>query len=220
VREIDRRAIEEYGIPGVVLMENAGRNATEIILRACPTLRRAAIVCGRGNNGGDGFVIARHLHNAGRHVRLILTSPPESLSGDAAINYGIAAKMKLENQILDTNEEIAGSTVLFEDCDVIVDALLGTGFVGQMRPPMDSVIAAINRSGCKNIFAIDLPSGMDCDSGAPSAQTVRAHHTITFVALKLGFDRPGAAEFTGTVHVADIGAPIELIQQVAAQASG
>jgi NAD(P)H-hydrate epimerase len=211
---VDRRAIEEYGIPSVVLMENAGRNAAENILRLAPTFSTTAIICGSGNNGGDGFVIARHLHNAGKHVRLLLTCPPESLAGDAAINHGIVAKMNLA---CSTWDSAGKSSVFLKECDVIVDALLGTGFQGDVRPPMDAVIDAINQSGCPNIFAIDVPSGLDCDTGRPSGHTVRAHHTITFVARKLGFDQPGAAEFTGRVHVAEIGAPIEIIDQILAK---
>ncbi|MEK6644840.1 MAG: NAD(P)H-hydrate epimerase [Planctomycetota bacterium] len=206
VREVDRRAIEEYGIPGIVLMENAGRGAAEIIQGRVPKGGSVAIVCGRGNNGGDGFVIARHLVNDGVTVHLLLTCESAQLSGDAATNYGIAERMRipvLRSDWVDT----------LQSADVVVDALLGTGFCGNVRPPLDAVIAAINAARGR-IIAIDVPSGLDCDTGKPCNATVRAAETITFVARKTGFDAPGATAFTGAVHVFGIGAPREIVESI------
>ncbi len=227
VREVDRRAIEDFGVPGVVLMENAGRNAARIIHAlvdggaASSALHEAsaasssiAIVCGRGNNAGDGFVIARHLHNIGYRVDLFLAAPFESLAGDAAVNAAVVVRMKLPMIPFDSVEHIDAAAPRLDAAGVIVDAIFGTGFSGIVRPPFDAAIHAVNAAAARLRVAIDVPSGLDCDTGAPSNATVRAHETITFVAPKIGFEAPGAAEFTGRVHVADIGAPIECIRSV------
>ncbi len=216
VREVDRRAIEEYGIPGIVLMENAGRNAADAIRRRLRGRGRVAIVCGRGNNGGDGFVIARHLANAGIEVELFLACDPERLSGDAATNHEIVRRMSLPGHPFDTADRIESLADRLAAAEVIVDAILGTGFSGDVRAPLDHAIDAVNTSHIKTIVAIDVPSGLDCDTGRPSNATIRAGATITFVARKPGFDAPGASDFTGEVHVVDIGAPATLVRQVAA----
>jgi len=219
VREVDRRAIEDYGVPGVVLMENAGRNAAHLIRYWTPHNGPVAIVCGRGNNGGDGFVIARHLHNAGIRVELLPACEIMHLTGDAATNAGIVEKMGLPLRMFDTVERIAEERPTLRRAMVIVDALLGTGFSGKVRSPMDLAINAINeeaRAGGTKVVAIDLPSGLDCDTGEPSNATVKANHTITFVARKAGFDAPGAAAYTGEVLVSDIGAPEMIIGEVLA----
>lgn len=221
-REIDRRAIEDYGIPGVVLMENAGRGAAAIIAKLCVESpshdaadRPVAIVCGRGNNGGDGYVIARHLHNMGRAVLLFLAAPMDSLTGDAAMNANIARRMGLTCHAIDAIEAVERHCDDLHEAFIIVDALLGTGFSGAMRAPFDAIIHAMNAAPRATRCAIDVPSGLDCDTGAPSPATFRADHTITFVAPKIGFAAPSAAEYVGMLHVADIGAPIELIAMVA-----
>lgn len=222
VREVDRRAIEEYGVPGVVLMENAGRNAAELIRCWTPPNGPVAIVCGRGNNGGDGFVIARHLHNAGVRVELLLACKVVRLTSDAATNARTVEKMGLSQRMFDTAERIVEGRPALRGARVIVDALLGTGFSGKVRSPMDLAIAAINeeaRAGGAKVVAVDVPSGLDCDSGEASNATVKADHTITFVARKAGFDAPGAAAYTGEVDVADIGAPGEIVQEVLASHS-
>lgn len=218
VREVDRRAIEDFGIPGVVLMENAGRNAARAIRRIHAELPRhaqalpVAIVCGRGNNGGDGYVIARHLYNIGLTVELYCAAPMASLQGDAALNAKIIEKMMLRSFPFDTPESVDRHRAKLNDAEIIVDAILGTGFTGDVRPPIDDIIRAVNAAPRAVRVAIDVPSGMDCDTGAASNATVRADTTITFVARKIGFDAPGAADYTGHIIVADIGAPIALIQ--------
>lgn len=214
VREIDRRAIKEYGIPGVVLMENAGRGAAEFILHTLRPPGPVGIVCGGGNNGGDGFVIARHLANADLEVILILACDPTRLKGDAATHYRIVEKMALCSYAFDSPERIDAARPALHQSTVIVDALLGTGFSGPIRPPLDLVIDTINQAPRAIIVAVDVPSGLDCDSGHPASPTIRAHHTVTFVARKIGFNAEGAAEYTGAIVVADIGAPPALTQTV------
>lgn len=218
VREVDRRAIEDFGIPGIVLMENAGRNAAAIILARLPQLRRndagsIAVVCGRGNNGGDGFVIARHAANASIHVEIFLACDPDGLKGDALMNYTIAEKMRLPMYRFGTENDIAERTPRLQSAILVVDAVLGTGFSGSVRSPLDMVIRAINEAN-RYTIAIDVPSGLDCDSGEASNATVRADETITFVAGKIGFRAQAAQAYLGVIEVADIGAPLEIIGAV------
>jgi NAD(P)H-hydrate epimerase len=221
IREVDRRAIEEYGIPGIVLMENAAKNAAAIILDAMQRPGLVAIVCGRGNNGGDGFAIARHLTNAGVAVELFLACDPERLTGDAGTNYHIARKMAIKCHAFDTAEHIDAGRTALGRAALIVDAVLGTGFAGEIRSPLDRVTSAINEVADAAVVAVDVPSGLDCDSGRPSHGAVRADLTVTFVARKVGFDAPHASDHTGEVHVADIGAPRGLVQEVlSAEAPG
>ncbi len=214
VREVDRRAIEEFGIPGAVLMENAGRNAATFILNLSRRDGPMAVVCGGGNNGGDGFVIARHLSNSGRDVEIYTASDPNRLAGDAAVNFRIVDKMSLPRHPFDSPERIAARRPHLHRAGVIVDAVLGTGFSGAIRPPLDGVIDAMNQAPDSVIVSIDAPSGLDCDNGQPAEPTVRAKYTVTFVARKLGFDAPGAETYTGEVVVADIGAPVALIREI------
>jgi NAD(P)H-hydrate epimerase len=210
VRELDRRAIEEYGVPGVVLMENAGRGAAEVLLRL-GVHGRVLVCCGKGNNGGDGFVIARHLDNVGVPVRVLLFCRPEELTGDAAINYRIIARAALPVQAFPDGS--VSEHALWQElarAEWVVDALFGTGLSGPVRAPFDPIITALN-AGPARVLAVDIPSGLDCDSGAPLGPTVRAQHTVTFVAQKKGFANPAARAYLGLVHVVDIGAPRDLL---------
>ena len=206
VRAIDRRAIEEYGVPSVVLMENAGRGVAELLL-SLGVRGPVAVVCGKGNNGGDGFVIARHLDNHGVAVRLHLFYRPEALPGDAAINHAIVARggpaMVVHSG--DDFEETAFTREL-ASAEWVVDALFGTGLTGPARDPFDRIIRAVNAAPAK-VLAVDIPSGLDCDTGEPLGSTVKANHTATFVAMKKGFANLASREWTGRVHVLGIGAP-------------
>lgn len=225
IRELDRIAIEEYGLPGVVLMENAGRNAAEVIRqRALPAADggRAAILCGGGNNGGDGFVIARHLANAGIDTNVFLAVEPDRLTGDAAVNFRIVERMGLPLFGINTPPTITAARERWRGCDVIVDALLGTGFAGTVRSPMTDIIAAVNAVPRETgdggparpiVVAIDLPSGLDANTGRPSNATIKADLTITMLASKVGFAAPEAARWTGPVFTVDIGAPTAIMDR-------
>jgi NAD(P)H-hydrate epimerase len=208
-RELDRRATADYGIPSIVLMENAGRGCVDVLERLGIN-GPVVIVCGKGNNAGDGFVIARHLAIRGYDCRVILLCPADELRGDAAINFEILRKSDAAIYLvtdLETLEKFArGATWL-------VDALLGTGAVGEPRPPFDAAIDWFNAQPCKKL-AVDVPSGLDCDTGQPAKHTVRADHTCTFAALKTGFTQPAAKPFLGTVHVCDIGVPRQLLERI------
>lgn len=212
VREVDRRAIEEYGLPGIVLMENAGRNSAMRLIEHfhLDSGSRVAICCGVGNNGGDGSVIARHLDNRGIPVQVLMACDPARLRGDAEVNFQVIRKSGLAIQVADTADDWLAAASALSSSTVIVDALLGTGAVGAPREPVATAIGVINASG-RPIVAIDIPSGMDADSGQPAAECIRAVRTLTFVAGKQGFLKPGAGAFTGVVEIVDIGAPRSLL---------
>lgn len=219
VREVDRLAIHEYGVPGVVLMENAGRNAAEIILdlllrekRIAPETGRVVVLCGGGNNGGDGYVIARHLANFGVPVTVQAAVDPARLTGDAAVMADIWGKLGNPVQVLATSD-LDAAVGVWREADILVDALLGTGFHGQVRPELAAVIDRLNATPGPTVVAVDVPSGLDCDMGQPSNATVRAALTVTFVDTKTGFGQPGAAAYTGRVVVADIGIPDTVVQR-------
>lgn len=218
-RQIDRAAMEEYGMSGLVLMENAGRGATDVL--CCENIAGPVLICcGKGNNAGDGFVIARHLDLRGRQARVALWADPAELQGDAAANFAILQKTDVP--IILFPPDFAGKQSArraFADeiarADWIVDALLGTGARGEPRAPFDAVIDAINAAG-KPVLAVDLPSGLDCDSGQPAAHTIRACICCTFAAAKPGLLDPKAAAYVGRIHVCDIGVPRKLIERMCA----
>jgi NAD(P)H-hydrate epimerase len=206
-RELDRRAVEDYGMASVMLMENAGR-ATCDVLCALGIYGPVAIVCGKGNNGGDGFVIARHLDLRGYQVRVLLLDDPASLRGDAAINYHVLSKsgVPIEGANLQT------VAARLSGANWIVDAILGTGAEGEPREPYATAIDQINASGVR-VLAVDVPSGFDCDTGQPAQHTIRAQHTCTFVAAKPGFLNVPAKAYVGELHICDIGTPRKLVEE-------
>ena len=223
IRAVDARAIGDFALPGIVLMENAGRNAAHLLMalasldRVDPPLR-VAIACGRGNNGGDGFVIARHLENLGAKVRILLACDPTAYRGDAAVNHTVAARSGIP--IMSLESAAAGEWFeALEGADWIVDALLGTGASGAPRGAIAMAIEATNqaRTSGARVLAVDLPSGLDCDTGLAVGACVRADITATFVARKVGFDAPGSSAYTGSVHVLDIGVPARLLADVGAE---
>lgn len=209
VRAVDQLAIERYGIPGIVLMENAARAATEVAWRMVDKRpeARVLILCGGGNNGGDGLAMARHLHNRGIDVTIGLSGSPEAYMGDARTNYRIADAMRLP--IHPATPDLVAAA----DYDLIVDAIFGTGLKQAPRPPFDVLARAVNDSP-SHVLAVDIPSGLDADTGRPLGPCIRASETVTFVAEKIGFAAPDARPYLGTVTVGDIGCPRELIDEV------
>ena len=212
VREVDRRAIEEYGMSGLVLMENAARGAVDVLM-SLGCRGPVAIVCGKGNNAGDGFAMARHLENRGVPVKVLLAGDPQKLHGDAAANYRIIEKSRMPIVCFEPLDEAVLADEL-RDCEWIVDALLGTGSTGAPRPPMDQIIAHLNWTTLPKKLAIDLPSGLDCDTGEAADPTFQADHTVTFVAAKPGLLADQARGLVGQLHVVDIGAPRPLVEEI------
>ncbi|UCE58360.1 MAG: NAD(P)H-hydrate epimerase [Phycisphaerales bacterium] len=219
VRQVDHIAVNRYAIAGVVLMENAGRNASRIINRTYGPEGNVFICCGPGNNGGDGCVIARHLHNLGWSVRGLITGAESQMTPDMLANYRIVKAMGLPLIIASSGEEQLRAVGEMRNDDVVADALLGTGFRGQVRSPTAELIEAINDAHKRATVAIDLPSGLDCDTGEPSNATIRADLTVTFVAKKMGFTLPASVPFAGKVEVADIGAPRGVIEEILASSA-
>lgn len=211
VREVDRRAIEELGILGIVLMENAGRGCVDVMERIGID-GPVVVLCGSGNNAGDGFVIARHLSIRGHESRVLLFASTDRLTGDAKTNHDVLQRLNIPVVELSpfADDKKALVSALDDNSNGatwIVDALLGSGTKGDPRPPYDIAIDWMNNHPAKRL-AVDLPSGLDCDTGIPSKHTVRADHTCTFVAKKTGFQALEARPFLGHVHVLDIGVPV------------
>lgn len=209
VRRIDEAAVRLLGISSLVLMENAARGLSEVILGA-GFWNQILIVAGPGNNGGDGFAAARLLAAAGfplTQIRVLLVRGGKQLSADAAVNREI---LLLGGMQVEEPDAVAAAAVIRElrPGSVLVDALLGTGVRGTVKVPFCEVIRAMNESAATRI-AVDVPSGLDCDTGEACGDAVRANQTVTFVAMKPGFLTEAGREFCGTVHVRPIGVPVE-----------
>jgi len=217
VRAIDRCAIETVGVAGEVLMENAGRQAADAIEQfvAGAGGRRVAVVAGGGNNGGDGFVVARHLALRGLEVTTFLVASPQKLTHDAGTNYRICRRLGLDVRHVGA-EALGALAGELAGYDAVVDAVGGTGIRGALRGDAAAAVEQINAAG-RDVVAIDIPTGLDCDTGEAPEPTVRAKLTVTFLARKKGFDAPGAAEYTGPVRVADIGVAPDVVARIAAE---
>ncbi len=214
MRELDRKAIEEYKIPGIVLMENAGRNVAEGILKMLddPQQAKVAILCGKGNNGGDGFVIARHLHNNGISVDVFLVARVSDIlkDGDTGTNLQILLNMKIPvKEILDI-QGVNNILKELNDCNILVDALFGTGLSGDVREPFRTLINGVNNLN-KPIVSVDIPSGLDCNTGKILGTAIKATKTVTFAVAKKGFYLGDGPSLTGKILVSNISIPRELI---------
>jgi NAD(P)H-hydrate epimerase len=199
MREVDRRCIEDLGIPGPVLMNNAGVAVFNELAEG-----PVGVVCGKGNNGGDGFVVARLALLAGMEIRLVMLTEVDALQGDAALFAGIYQRL---GGVIDTAPDevsAARKVATLADCAVLVDAMLGTGITGEVRGVFK---AAIDAWPDVPTVAVDLPSGLNADTGEVCGCCVRADTTVTFQFAKRGFDNPDAALWLGRLVVADIGIP-------------
>lgn len=200
-RDHDRWCIETLGIPGIVLMENAAAGCARIAMGMLgPVPRGVLVACGPGQNGGDGYAIARHLANAGHEVRIIALGEPPAGS-DAGVMRRIAGRMGLA---IETASDTGSHPR--PDVSLIVDALFGTGLDRDLGEPAIGVIRALNARGNPTL-AVDLPSGLDADTGRPRPEAIRATVTATMVAAKVGMCMPGAAAFTGRIEIVPIGGP-------------
>ncbi|WP_031515933.1 bifunctional ADP-dependent NAD(P)H-hydrate dehydratase/NAD(P)H-hydrate epimerase [Desulfofalx alkaliphila] len=213
MRDIDRTAIEQYGIPGVVLMENAGIKVVEAVceqLGGCVKGRVVTIFVGKGNNGGDGLVVARHLLNKGADVRVLMVADPEQLVGDAALNLNIWHKMGQKVYPVHQPNGINMVKVSLMSTDLVVDAMYGTGFRGAVSEKIGRIIDLINASGLP-VIAVDIPSGLEADTGQIKGPCIRANVTVTFGLPKLGMVLEAGVAVTGEMVVADISLPKPLL---------
>ena len=212
IRELDILAIEHVGVPSLALMENAGRAVAEVVYGwlVDPPHSRVAILCGPGHNGGDGFVVARHLHNAGVIVSCILAAERGKHRQDAAVQLGVLER--IEVPLFDATCDLdKAAAEQLSGADLILDALLGTGSKGAPRPPLARLIELANRNKHARRVAVDIPTGLDADAGSVAQPCFSAHATVTLVAPKVGFSTDAARKVLGRVLVVDIGAPRGLI---------
>lgn len=216
-RTVDRLAVEDFAIPSIVLMENAAVALREAALDLIDTHRLAStmILAGPGNNGGDGFALARHLHNRKIQVHILHTHPIESYRGDARTNFDIVRNMELPHThaLSETDfGELAGS--LPGPC-LFVDALLGTGVDRSVTGLIKALIDRVNARDKDRVLSVDIPSGMDADRGPVHGICVRADRTVTFVGRKIGMAGPASTKLLGEITVGDIGVPRELAESLA-----
>lgn len=202
MRTLDRITVEHVGIPGVVLMERAGMAAAAEILAAYPGAVNIAVVCGPGNNGGDGFVVARHLAAAGRRPQILLVETESKLRRESKTNFAVAQQLNIPTQRVSVTKwkRILG------EVDLVVDALLGTGASGPPKPPTQAAIDAIHSTGVP-VVSIDVPSGIDASTGEAPAGALQAQLTVTFHGPKIGLAVAPGRFYAGRVRVADIGIP-------------
>ncbi len=209
MRWCDRTTIEKYGIAGLLLMENAGRGVAEVMQREYGRLqgKRVYIFCGKGNNGGDGFVIARYLHSMGAMTTVVLLPSSHQLTGDAKSNYTIVRRLsRVSNSTLRIEEFSERRLTKLSSPDLIVDAIFGTGFAGRVEGRYRDAIEWINRQQVP-VVSVDIPSGVNGTNGSVESLAVRAHHTVTFGLIKSGLLVGEGQDRSGKVHVVDIGIP-------------
>jgi hydroxyethylthiazole kinase-like uncharacterized protein yjeF len=210
-RDLDRCAIEQHGIAGIELMENAAIAATTTVRNRIDPGSRVLILVGRGNNGGDGWAMARLLHEAGHEVGLHTLGDARPGS-DAAHN-----QKRAEALSLDCSPTLASTDL--QRAALVVDALYGTGLDRPIEGMSADWIRLVNASDTA-VLAIDLPSGLDADQGVPLGPTIEAARTVTFVAPKLGMVRETAARYCGSIEVASIGTPDSLLERFGVPAAG
>lgn len=218
MKELERIAIEDYGLPSLVLMENAGRHVAEVVRQVLGDVRdkTVTIFIGKGNNGGDGLVAARHLVNMGAEVKLLALADMEDFSENAAVNLGIWHKMGQKVYSLLHGDGINIARLILMNTDLIVDAVYGTGFKGKVGEKAGRIFEALNGSG-KPIVAVDIPSGLEADSGKVSDSCIQAGHTVTFGLPKLGLLLEPGADYVGNLHVVDISIPAGLVEKYGPQ---
>lgn len=214
MREIDRRTSQEFGVPSLQLMENAGTRVAEFLRDRIPDLarKRMVILCGKGNNGGDGMVVARVLRQQGCAPIVLLCSAPEAMKGDAAANLRRWRELNGELRVIAGEDDWHGSRRLLESAEVVVDALLGTGLNGPAEGLLRTVIDDVNQL-CRRaiVVAVDIPSGLPSDLANSCGPAIRATYTVALAAPKFGELLPPNSDFAGELAVADIGIPAPLI---------
>jgi NAD(P)H-hydrate epimerase len=215
MREADRQTIDEIGIPSVVLMENAGRQAVAAMEAAYEDLSssRVAVLCGRGNNGGDGFVVARTLAQRGIESIVFLLGSVADVRGDARTNLEILGRIGVTVvEVADAQQWELHFTEISE-CDLIVDAIVGTGFRGPVSGLLETVIGDVNGLGSP-VVAIDLPTGLSADTHEIESDAIQASMTVTLGAPKLPLVLPPADVYGGDLVIADIGIPASVMEEL------
>ena len=212
MRQIDSYTIDEIGISGIVLMETAGSQIVRKIEQHYPKAQRISIFVGKGNNGGDGLVIARQLAHAGREVLIFLVSSPETFAGEARTNLDIAEKIGLQTVEVLTDDALKRIHALIANCDLCVDAIFGTGLHSEVREPIARIIDVINDQSTP-ILAVDLPSGLNADTGHPLGTCIKADTTITIGLPKRGLLVQPGTELAGNLEIIDIGFPQQAIDE-------
>lgn len=212
--EVDKKSYE-MGAVGLVNMENAGLGLTRVVLeeleaRKAPAGAVVGIVGGRGNNAGDGFVLARHLvlHGYTPKVAFCGDRAKAKRDSDAGVNLGLIEKQGVSVQDVLDGPALSGLLASWDDAVLLVDAMLGTGLEGEVRADYRAWIEALNAAPQPKV-AVDIPSGLDCNTGLPLGIAVKAVRTVTFIGMKVGFLTDGASEYTGKVDVVSIGVPAQ-----------
>lgn len=213
IRNYDKVAIETLGMPSITLMENAGAGTARLIARTLEAGQRVVVVAGPGNNGGDGYVIARHLSNMGVQVTTYLAVPRQKIRGDALINLQVLEAMDGPIVDLSSEEQYAEFTTALAHCNLVVDALLGTGVTRDVEGHLGELIDLINRAE-RPVVAVDIPSGLDADSGQPRGRAIRALLTATYGHLKRGLVLFPGAELAGEITVVPLGVPSSVSEKV------
>jgi hydroxyethylthiazole kinase-like uncharacterized protein yjeF len=209
MRRADRLSAEKFGIPVLLLMENAGRAVAEVAERFLKRRGLILVLCGGGNNGGDGIAAARTLHNRGYAVEVWLLKNPADYKGSLALHYQMAKRMGVRFKVFDTLNERTRRQMLARTA-LIVDALLGTGSHGTVSGAYARAIELANHAR-RPVLAVDVPSGLNADTGKPEGPCIRATQTLTMAAAKPGLLKPSAKPFVGTLLVAEIGIPRTLL---------
>lgn len=216
MRKMDQQTIESFGLPGRLLMENAGYGATRVLHTHFKDLNKkpVAVLAGRGNNGGDGFVIARYLALAGVRVSVFLLSHASKIGGDAKHNLNLLAPLNIPVIEIPDKNLFENHKISILHHDIYIDAIFGTGLKSEIDGIFKGIIDLVNNSG-KPVFAVDIPSGLDADTGHPHGICMQAHTTATFAYPKIGHILFPGASFTGNLEIVDIGIPPHIAADIA-----
>jgi NAD(P)H-hydrate epimerase len=213
MKKVDKTAIDEFGIPSLILMENAGRGAADIAYNMLLDKKNKVVcVCGKGNNGGDGFVCARHLINKGINIVIFLTCKRDQLKGDAKINFYILEKMDASVYELAKKDDFKNLENEIINSELVIDAIFGIGISGEIKKPYSTIIKTINDNKNKTL-ALDIPSGLEATKGVSLGSCIKADRTATFAVIKAGLVKNQGPKFSREISVVDISIPKQLLNQ-------
>lgn len=213
MRRVDEIAERVYGISALILMENAGRGVAEEVRKMLGKSKECCLFCGKGNNGGDGFVTARWLTNCGIEPKVFLVAEKDEIKGIARTNLEILWKLGMKIEEAKSIKDLDKSKDSISSTSLIVDALLGTGVKGEVRGRIKEIIEFLNETR-KPILSIDIPSGLNADTGKPCGVAIKADRTVTCLLPKKGFLSPLATQYIGTVKIVDLGLPYKVLDEI------